>query len=276
MRIAVASGKGGTGKTFVSTGLILIKGEGVLCDCDVEEPNSHIFLKPEIEEREDFHVKVPEVDLEKCTGCNLCFEKCMYKAILVMGKKVIFHPELCHSCGLCAYVCPEKAIKEVDRKSGIIEKGKKGKILFYHGMIDVGEAMSSPLIRELKKITYHHDFVIYDAPPGTSCPVIETIKHTDYIILVTEPTPFGLSDLEMAVKAFKDFEIPMGIVINKVMDDIEEVENFSKKHRVPIITEIPFDKKIAELYAQGIHPATEIPEIREIFEEVLKEFRWKR
>lgn len=276
MKVAVASGKGGTGKTFVSTGLILTRGKGVFCDCDVEEPNAHIFLKPKIEEKKDFKVKVPEVDTQKCTGCTLCFEKCMYKAILVIGKKVIFHPELCHSCGLCAYVCPQKAIKEVDRKTGIIEKGRKGEIIFYHGKLDVGEAMSSPLIRELKKIINGKDFVILDAPPGTSCPVIETVKDTDYIILVTEPTPFGLADLEMAVKAFRDFKIPMGIVVNKVMDEIEEVENFSREYKIPIIAEIPFDKKIAELYAEGIHPVSEISEIKEIFEEIIDEFGWKK
>ena len=200
MRIAVASGKGGTGKTTIATNLALSVGSNVqLLDCDVEEPNAHFFIHPTFEVTRPITTPVPEVDEEKCTFCGKCSDICQFKAIAVLDKTVLVFQELCHSCGGCMEVCPENAITEKGRELGIIQTGHRNGIEFIHGKLRVGEAMSPPLIRAVREYELPDKLTIIDAPPGTSCPVIASVKDSDFVLLVTEPTPFGLHDLKLAV-----------------------------------------------------------------------------
>jgi len=230
MIISVASGKGGTGKTTVAVNLALSLEENVqFLDCDVEEPNAHIFLKPRITHAQSLNVLVPKIDEEKCTYCGKCAEFCSYKALAVVKKKVLFFPELCHNCGGCSIVCPEKAIKEVNKPKGVVEEGTSNSIRFIQGELNIGEAVSPPLIREVKKSARDSQITIIDVPPGTSCPVIEAVKGSDFCILVTEPTPFGLNDLILAVGVCRELKIPFGVVINRADVGDKKVEEYCQK-----------------------------------------------
>jgi len=213
MIISIASGKGGTGKTTVAINLALaLSGSQSLkfLDCDVEEPNAYFFLKPELSQKIPVSIPVPEINEKKCDFCGKCAEICEYNALAVLKDTVLVFAELCHGCGGCTLLCPKKAITEKDRQIGIMEIGSTGKITFIHGKLNIGEAMSPPLIREVKKQIKPSETVIIDAPPGTSCPVIESIKGSDFSLLVTEPTPFGLNDLKLAVETLKQMKIPHG------------------------------------------------------------------
>ena len=226
MRVAVASGKGGTGKTTVAVNLACVladNGQTVqYLDCDVEEPNGHIFLKPPITATEVVGVPVPVVDEAKCTGCRKCAEVCQYHAIAVLQKALVF-PELCHSCGGCALVCPTGAIREKDRPIGVVDtgwalrtdSGQADGIAFVQGRLNVGEPVAPPLIRAVKKLAIADGVAIMDAPPGTSCPVVTTVRDADYVLLVTEPTPFGLNDLRLAVEMIRHLDLRHGVVINR-------------------------------------------------------------
>jgi len=250
--ISIASGKGGTGKTTVATNLACALEENVqLLDCDVEEPNAHLFLNPYIEQKQSVTVPIPEVDKEKCTLCGKCAEICQFKAIVVIGEIVLTFPELCHSCGGCMEVCSERAISETGREVGVIEKGHKNHLDFVHGKLRIGEAMSPPLIREVRSHAHPEKFTIIDAPPGTSCPVITAIKDTDFVLMVTEPTPFGLHDLKLAVEAAKLLEIPCGLIINRSDSGDDRVKEYAEQENLPILMEIPFDRQIAEAYSRG-------------------------
>jgi MinD superfamily P-loop ATPase len=251
MIISVASGKGGTGKTTVATSFALSLGEVQFLDCDVEEPNAHIFLKPHISARISVGIQVPEVDASKCTYCGKCAEVCEFNAIVVIKEKVLFFPELCHGCGGCSYICPENAIKEVEREIGIIEKGNSGKIDFGHGVLNVGEPMAPPLIKQVKRRITNNTNTIIDASPGTSCPVVETVKDTDFCLLVTEPTPFGLNDLKLAVEMLRKLTIPFGVVVNCADIGDKQVEWYCKSEGISILMTIPWDRKIAEAYSKG-------------------------
>ena len=252
MIICVASGKGGTGKTTVATNLALSIGSQVqLLDCDVEQPNAHLFLQPVFDRTETVTTPVPEIDMNKCTLCGKCGEICEFKAIVVVGETVLPFEELCHSCGGCMAVCPEDAITEKDRKLGVIQKGRYNGIEFIHGKLRVGEAMSPPLIKAVLSFKDPAKLTIVDAPPGTSCPVIETMKPADFVLLVTEPTPFGLYDLKLAVGAAKILDIPCGLVINRCDMGDEKVNAYAADERLPILMEIPFDRLIAEAYSRG-------------------------
>ena len=271
MIISVASGKGGTGKTIISTSLALSLGEVQFLDCDVEEPNGHIFLKPQINERISVGIPVPEVDETKCNFCGKCAQICEFNAIVVIKKKVLFFPELCHGCGGCSYICPENAIKEVEREIGVIEKGHSGNIGFSHGILNVGEPMAPPLIKQVKGLITNNKDVIIDASPGTSCPVVETVKDSDFCLLVTEPTPFGLNDLTLAVEMLKKLAIPCGVVINCADIGDDEVNKYCESEKIPILMTIPWDRKIAEAYSRGTPLIEALPEFRNKFSKLHKE-----
>jgi len=275
MIISVASGKGGTGKTTVSTSLAFsLTGEVQFLDCDVEEPNAHIFIKPAVKKTESVHILVPEVDETNCVFCGKCQRVCAYNAIAVIPSgtkttgKVLVFPELCHACGACSYLCPQKCIKEVKREIGVLEEGDNANIRFIHGRLNIGEAMAPPLIRAVKKRIDNTETVIIDAPPGTSCPVISSIQGSDFCILVTEPTPFGLNDLILAVEVLRKMGIPFGVVVNRSDLGNDETDTYCKKENVPIMMRIPFRKEIAEAYSRGVPVAEAFPEYKKEFRDL--------
>ena len=275
MIISIASGKGGTGKTTIATNLAVALGTDVnLLDCDVEEPNDHIFIQPKITHTEKVSLKVPQVDMNKCSLCGKCQEICQFQAIVVVGKTALTFPELCHSCGGCTEVCPENAITEIDREMGIFEAGTRNGVAFAYGRIFVGQVMAVPAIERVRAAVQPNKVNIIDAPPGTSCPVISSVKNTDFLILVTEPTPFGLNDLKLAVGMVKILAIPHGIVINRSDLGDDKVKEYAKEENIPILMEIPFDRQIAEIYSKGKLLVEELPEWKErfihLYEDVVK------
>jgi MinD superfamily P-loop ATPase len=268
MIITIASGKGGTGKTMVATSLafslatINPQNPPLFLDCDVEAPNAHLFLQPGLDEQQEVGLLIPSVDEAKCTHCGKCAEVCQYHAIAVMGQKTLVFPQLCHGCGSCTALCPEKAITEVPDRMGVVERGlAAADISFTRGVLDVGEPMAVPIIRQLKKWTIPQpgQVVIRDAPPGSSCPVVETVRGSDYLLLVTEPTPFGLHDLRLAVQVANELRLPVGVVVNRENGPYPPLEEFCTEHNLPVLLRIPFERTIAEGVAQGktlvqIHP----------------------
>lgn len=269
MIISIASGKGGTGKTTIATNLaVSLGGDVQLFDCDVEEPNAYLFIRPEMHESRIITTVVPEVDMEKCTLCGKCQDICQFKAIVVMSKTVLPFHEMCHSCGGCMRVCPEKAITETTREIGIIERGRRNGLEFVHGKLRVGEAMSPPLIRKVREYARPEALTLIDAPPGTSCPVIAAMKGTDFVLLVTEPTPFGLHDLKLAAGAVNILGIPCGLVINRSDMGDDRVREFASGQAMPVLMEIPFDRKIAEAYSRGEMLVEVMPEWKERFLEL--------
>lgn len=266
MIISIASGKGGTGKTTIATNLAVALGPGVnLLDCDVEEPNDHIFIQPEINYTERVSLKVPQVDMDKCTLCGQCQDICQFQAIVVVGKTVLTFDELCHSCGGCVEVCPEDAITERDREMGIFEGGRRDSLEFSHGRLFVGQVMAVPVIERVRAAVQPDKVNIIDAPPGTSCPVISSVKGTDFVILVTEPTPFGLNDLKLAVGMVKILNIPHGIIINRSDLGDTKVTEYAEQEDIPILMEIRFDRQIAETYSRGKLLVEELPDWKEKF-----------
>jgi MinD superfamily P-loop ATPase len=278
MIISVASGKGGTGKTLVATNLALSLKDEVkvqFLDCDVEEPNAHIFLRPTLDHSEPVCIPVPVVDEERCTYCRRCAEVCAYKAIAVVKKKVLIFPQLCHGCGACTYLCPERAISEEGKEIGVVEWGQSDGLGFVHGRLAVGEAMAPPVIRRVKQQIDASRVAIIDVSPGTSCPVVEAIRDSDFCILVTEPTPFGLNDLVMAVEVTRKLAIPCGVVINRAGVGDGKVEDYCAKNDVPLLLNIPLDMRIASLYSRGGLLIEGMPEWRQPFLDLFENIKEK-
>jgi MinD superfamily P-loop ATPase len=263
MRIAIASGKGGTGKTTVAVNLACVladSGQTVqYLDCDVEAPNGHIFLNPRITATEPVGIPMPVVDERQCTGCRRCAEVCQYHAIAVLKRPLVF-PELCHGCGGCALACPEGAIREEDRPIGTVEAGAGGGAAFVQGRLNVGEPMAPPLIRAVKKKAIADGVVIMDAPPGTSCPAVTAVRDAGYVVLVTEPTPFGLHDLRLAVEMVRELGVRHGVVINRSDCGDRRVHEFCEKEGVPVLSELPDDRRVAEAYSRGQLAVNVLPE----------------
>ncbi|MCD6121658.1 MAG: ATP-binding protein [Spirochaetales bacterium] len=271
MNIAVSSGKGGTGKTLVSTSLALSYTGSTYIDMDVEEPNGAIFINPEIQKTIRFTVPIPEFNENTCTFCGKCAEACVYNAISVIpqAKKILFFNELCHNCGVCKFVCPvQGTIVEKPKSIGTINIGNSNH--FIEGILDIGIPSAVPLISGMKKYFSGKGITIIDSPPGTSCPVVETVKDSDFVILVTEPTPFGLNDLELALEVIRDLGKPHGIVVNKHDKNNTSARKFAEKRGVKILLEIPFSRKIAEGYSQGIPLINSKPEYRDIFKKLIE------
>lgn len=289
MRIAVASGKGGTGKTTVAVSLFRALAsldpdarppDLRLLDCDVEEPNAALFLNPSFEQTEAVGILLPEVDRDRCTYCGRCAEVCAFHAIAVFGQQILVFPELCHGCGSCTYNCPEGAISERRNTTGEIAWGRlpsETDVWFGQGELRVGEAMANPVIRRLKgtlATTDSHGLTILDAPPGNACPVVETMRGADYVVLVTEPTPFGLHDLRVAVEvATEELKIPAGVVINRDGVGDGGVDAFCAEKEIPILMRIPLDRRIAEAYAEGKVLVDALPEYRQAFVELYAQIR---
>ena len=253
--IAVASGKGGTGKTTIATNLARVcadvKQKVQYVDCDVEEPNGWIFLKPQITERRQATVNVPLVNLEKCTGCGKCGEICRYSAVICIQERVLTFEELCHSCGGCRAVCPVGAIGAKALRIGQIEIGKAGGIDFIGGKLRIGNVRTPALIKQLKRHIAREGLVIIDVPPGTSCPVVESLKGADFVLLITEPTPFGLNDLKLTVELARRMGLPFAVGINRDGIGDSQVRVYCDSEDIDVVLTIPEDRRIAETYSSG-------------------------
>jgi MinD superfamily P-loop ATPase len=256
--------------TDTSTNLALSIGKTQFIDSDVEEPNANIFIKAEIKEKEEVSVNIPKINKDKCDYCGKCSEFCAYNALAIVPNNALVFPELCHSCGGCELVCPQDAISWNKRGIGIIEHGEQNGIDFYHGLLNVGEMQAVPVIKALKRKIKKNMNVVIDVPPGTSCPVIESIGGSDYCILVTEPTPFGLHDLKLAVEVIRHMQIPFGVIINRDNIGDKKVELYCQKEKIPVLLKIPESKKTAHLYSKGVALVKDSHEWCERFSEVFE------
>ncbi|NLP19120.1 MAG: P-loop NTPase [Firmicutes bacterium] len=274
MQIAVASGKGGTGKTTVAVNLALAlaeKGPLQFLDCDVEEPNAHLFLHPSLGEEERVNMPVPVVDEAKCTACGHCAQVCAFNAIAVLAGHVLTFPELCHGCGGCTLLCPEDALREEPKEIGTIQRGHSGNISFVHGKIKIGSALAPPIVEAVREQARKEGIVIIDASPGTSCPVVAAVKDVDYCLLVTEPTPFGLHDLNLAVQMLGKLKLAAGVILNRAGEGDEMIEEYCREKGLPLHLKIPFDRRYAALYARGSALVEEYPHWREAFRDLMRE-----
>jgi len=269
LRIAVASGKGGTGKTTVALGLAMVAEAVTLVDCDVEEPDDHIFLGGRGDLVEEVTIPVVRVDETACTLCGECARVCAYGAIAVLKDQVMVVDEMCHGCGACGIVCPVDAIFEERRRIGEVWLRERGGIHLYTGFLDVGQPLATPIITRLKALVGREGLLIYDSPPGTACPVVETVRDADHCILVTEPTPFGLFDLTMAVDMIRELDVPFDVVVNRDRDDFPDMDDYLRAEGIQVLMRIPDSMEIARLYSRGVHFVEEMPEWRERFSDLL-------
>jgi MinD superfamily P-loop ATPase len=252
MIISVASGKGGTGKTSVAVNMALSVGNVMLLDCDVEEPNAYLLLHSEITRKEAVYAKIPKVDRLICDVCGECARFCQYNAIFVAANNLLVFPELCHSCGGCALVCPKKAITWEKYKIGTLNFGVADGLSLVFGELEVSKPLAVPVIKAVKKQIQDGKNVILDSPPGTSCPFVETVSGSDFCLLVTEPTPFGLHDLKIAVEVLRKVAIPFGVVVNRAGIGDGKLYDYCKEENIRILLEIPYERRIAELYSKGV------------------------
>ncbi|MDD2497732.1 MAG: ATP-binding protein [Desulfitobacteriaceae bacterium] len=270
MQISVLSGKGGTGKTTIATNLAVIMG-GYYVDCDVEEPNGFIFLKPNISKSKDVSIPTPQIDYTKCTLCKKCVQVCQFNALGIAGNQVLVFEKLCHGCGACLLACPDGAISEKERAIGKIDAGQSGELKCLQGVLNVGEPMAGPIIRDLKEMVKEESSLI-DCSPGSSCNVVKAISGAHYAILVTEPTAFGLHDLKIAVELVRKLKLPFGLIINRGNDDNRMIIDYCEKEKIRLLGVIPFDRRVAEIYSRG-NLLIEDEHYREIFEELAENIR---
>lgn len=277
MKLAIASGKGGTGKTTVATNLavtLVRHGQTVAyVDCDVEAPNGHLFLKPDAAHENPVRRLVPRLDEERCLHCGDCARICRFNAIVCLPEQTLVYDELCHSCGGCALVCPVRAITEKSHPMGVVKTGIAGRVQFVSGTLNVGEAASPPVIRAAKQAAPAADWTILDAPPGTACPMIETVRDSDYVLLVTEPTPFGLHDLRLALDVAKTLKLRCGVVVNRAQPPMAETWELCESARVRIMAEIPDDLAIARAYSRGDFAVEAVPGLQPLFDQLVERLR---
>lgn len=273
MKIAVASGKGGTGKTLISTNLAVVAAgrmhQVTLVDCDVEEPNTALFLYPEKLQEKPVHVTVPLIDNDLCTGCRKCAELCQFNALITVKDRTYLFEDMCHACGLCMRVCPENAIRSRQLRVGQVTVGQCDGLRYLEGRLDVGRELANPVIRAVQAEAGDTGLVLMDAPPGTSCPVVTTVRDSDAVILVTEPTPFGLHDLKLAAEMVRDMGKPMGVVENRAMDGVTLIRDWCAEAGIPIWMRLPLDRAIGECYAHGNLVVKEISAYRNRFSGLL-------
>jgi MinD superfamily P-loop ATPase len=273
MRLAIASGKGGTGKTTVALGMALVAETATLLDCDVEEPDDHLFLGGRGDLVEEVMIPVARVDEDRCTHCGDCARACVFGALAVLKEEVMVVDMQCHGCGVCGLVCPEDAISEEGRRIGEITLRERDGLSLYSGFLDIGQPLATPLIKRLKEVVPDDGLQILDSPPGTACPVVETIHGVDHCILVTEPTPFGLFDLSMAVDMVRELDVPFSVVINRNREGYPKLNNYLEEEGIQVRMRIPDSMEIAKMYSRGLHFVEAMPKWRERFIRLLEVVR---
>lgn len=270
MKIAVLSGKGGTGKTFISVNLTFAAGNSNYIDCDVEEPNGHLYFKPEILKKEKIYVKIPQVDKEKCNGCRKCVEFCKFNALAYIKDNVFVFEDICHSCGGCSLLCPEKAISEKDKEIGEVHEGLFKDSNIYTGILNTGEETGVSIIKELLTNAHNKPYTFIDCPPGSSCSVMESIKDADYCILVAEPTLFGVHNFDMVYNLVKIFDKPFGAVLNKCLDGENPAEEYCKKNNIKILCKIPFEHELGKINSNAEIASEKNEKYHSLFSSLLK------
>ncbi|NPD88268.1 MAG: 4Fe-4S binding protein [Asgard group archaeon] len=274
MQITIASGKGGTGKTTIATSLFLSHENIQLLDADVDEPNCSLFLSISVKEVGEAQILVPEIDYTKCTHCGICSENCEFHSLINLPGQILVFEKICHGCGVCSYLCPEKAISEKPRTIGKIFAGTDKELIFHYGELIVGEELSTPVIAKLKNFIHQEKgLIIIDSPPGSACSMVEAVINSDYVIIVAEPTPFGLSDMQIVVETLRRIKMEFGVIINKDGIGNDELETFCTEEEIPILMKVPFDIEIAQKYSEGKTLAVSSPYWKKKFIELIKKIK---